>query len=299
MAAHEFGGEWTDQKLRILDDYLTAYCAIFERNERARFFDTIYVDAFAGSGLIEPRGRSGTTENLFAEFAEPDAVRFLQGSAARAIQHRFGRYIFIEKSPARIAELEALKGRSTNAERISIRQGDANARLLKFVEATDWQKTRAVVFLDPYGMQVDWETIRRLGQTKAVDLWLLFPLGQAVMRLLQRAKEPPPEWQTALDRIFGTHDWIERFYVTEPEADFFESDRVSTRRIADSAQVSSYMIERLESAFEAVAQQPGILWNSQNSPLYLFCFAAANKAGAPAALKIATYLLNRLNTENG
>ena len=148
-------------------------------------------------------------------------------------------------------------------------------------------------------MQVDWETIRQLGETKAVDLWLLFPLGQAVMRLLQRTKEPPPEWQTALDRVFGTHLWKERFYITEREADLFDTDRVATRRIADSAQVASFMIERLESAFEAVARKPGILWNSQNSPLYLFCFAAANKAGAPAALNIATYLLNRLNTENG
>ncbi len=57
MAGHEFGGEWTEQKLRILDDYLTAYSAIFERNERARFFERIYVDAFAGTGLIEARVR--------------------------------------------------------------------------------------------------------------------------------------------------------------------------------------------------------------------------------------------------
>ena len=294
MAGHEFGGEWTEQKLRILDDYLAAYSAIFESNERARYFETIYVDAFAGTGLIEPRVRSTATENLFVELTEPETVKFLQGSATRAVQHQFSRYIFIEKSAARIAELEALKARSPNAQRISIRQGDANEQLIKFVADTDWKKTRAVVFLDPYGMQVAWDTIRRLGETKAVDLWLLFPLGQAVMRLLQRTKEPPPEWQRALDRIFGTHDWKERFYITEPEEDLFETDRVATRRIADSSQVASFMIKRLETAFEAVAQKPGILWNSQNSPLYLFCFAAANKVGAPHALKIATYLLNRL-----
>ena len=176
MAAHEFGGEWTEQKLRILDDYLTAYCAIFERNERARFFDTIYVDAFAGSGLIERRGRSATKENLFGEFTEQDAVKFLQGSAARAIQHRFSRYIFIEKSSVRIAELEALKGRSPNATRISIRQGDANDRLLKFVKATDLAERREQSsFSTRTEMQVDWETIRRLGETKAVDLWLAIP----------------------------------------------------------------------------------------------------------------------------
>ncbi len=39
----------------------------------------------------------------------------------------------------------------------------------------------------------------------------------------------------------------------------------------------------------------GILYNSQNVPLYLFCFASANPKGAPTALKIANDLLKRLN----
>jgi three-Cys-motif partner protein len=296
MSPHEFGGDWTEQKLAVLDDYLAAYCSIFSKNERARYFQTTYVDAFAGSGLIRPAGPSSESEGLFAELSERDAVTLLHGSARRAIEHSFNRYLFIEKSATRIADLEALKANSKNKERIIIRQGDANARLLKFVEETDWKKNRAVVFLDPYGMQVEWKTISALGQTKAVDLWLLFPLGQAVMRLLQRTKEPPREWQTALDRIFGTHEWIERFYVTKAEPDFFDADRVTSVRTADWSQVAAFMLERLVSVFEAVSPNPGVLWNSQNSPLYLFCFAAANKAGAPTALKIAGNLLKKINS---
>lgn len=82
-------------------------------------------------------------------------------------------------------------------------------------------------------MQVDWKTIEKLGDTKAVDLWLLFPLGQAVMRLLRKEGEPPAEWQQVLDRIFGTHDWHSRFYVTTRESDFFEPEIISTHRVAD------------------------------------------------------------------
>jgi hypothetical protein len=40
------------------------------------------------------------------------------------------------------------------------------------------------VFLDPFGMQVDWNVIEQLALTKAVDLWLLFPLGTGVMRIM-------------------------------------------------------------------------------------------------------------------
>ncbi len=36
-------------------------------------------------------------------------------------------------------------------------------------------------------MQVDWKTIEAVAATKAIDLWLLFPLGVGVNRLLTRS----------------------------------------------------------------------------------------------------------------
>ncbi len=296
MPTHKFGGGWTEQKLRILDEYLTAYCQIFRVNPKAKYFDTIYVDAFAGTGLIEKQKSPDDAAELFAEFGEPDAIEFLKGSAARALQHVFHRFVFIEKSPARISDLEKMRADSPRKEDILIEKGDANVRLTSFVTSTDWRKCRAVVFLDPYGMQVDWKTIEELGRTKAVDLWLLFPLGQAVMRLLRREGEPPVEWQQALDRIFGTHDWHSRFYVTTREPTLFGEEILSTHRIADSAAVGAFMIERLKTAFHSVAPNPGVLLNSQNVPLYLLCFASANPRGARPAIRIADHLLKRLNS---
>lgn len=296
MPTHKFGGGWTEQKLQILDDYLAAYCQIFRVNPAARYFDTIYVDAFAGTGLIKTQKSVADRAELFAEFAEPEAVEFLKGSALRALEHPFTQYVFIEKSATRITELEKLREESRCKKNISIEKGDANACLAKLVNSTDWKKCRAVVFLDPYGMQVDWRTIKELGETKAVDLWLLFPLGQAVMRLLRKEGEPPAEWQLALDRVFGTHEWHPRFYVTTREADLFGQELLSTHRIADSQTVGAFMIERLKTAFYAVAPNPGVLLNSQNVPLYLFCFASANPKGAPTALRIAGHLLKRLHS---
>ena len=34
----------------------------------------------------------------------------------------------------------------------------------------DWRSRRAVLFLDPYGMQVEWKTIEAIAATKAIDL---------------------------------------------------------------------------------------------------------------------------------
>jgi three-Cys-motif partner protein len=108
MPMHKFGGGWTEQKLRVLDDYLAAYCKIFQTNPRAKHFDTIYIDAFAGTGLIGQRKTPSERIELFAELAEQETAEFLNGSASRALQRPFSRYIFIEKAASRIAELETL-----------------------------------------------------------------------------------------------------------------------------------------------------------------------------------------------
>jgi three-Cys-motif partner protein len=282
MTSQEFGGDWTQQKLQILDEYLAAYCQIFRTNARAKFFKTIYVDAFAGSGVIQHGGdpdEDGSTTKL------------LEGSAARAVRHSFHEYLFIDKSAKRIAELEKLKLNSDARDRISIRHGDANEKLLEFARSTDWKTHRAVVFLDPYGMQVEWETIRMLGGTNAIDLWFLFPLGQAVMRLLIKGSEPPAEWRSRLDKIFGTSSWKKHFYITSVQDDFFEGEISTTQRHADWRAVKNFLVERLKTIFYAVHPKPAVLRNSKNVPIYLFCFAASNPVGAKTALKIANHLL--------
>jgi three-Cys-motif partner protein len=149
VPAHKFGGGWTEQKLQILDDYLAAYCQIFRANPNARYFDTIYVDAFAGTGLIETQKAAADRAEVFAEFAEPEALEFLKGSASRALQHPFTRYVFIEKSAMQVTELEKLRAESPRSSQIFIEKGDANTHLARFVNLTDWKKCRAVVFLDP------------------------------------------------------------------------------------------------------------------------------------------------------
>lgn len=44
------------------------------------------------------------------------------------------------------------------------------------------------MFLDPYGMQVDWATIEAIAKTKAIDLWILFPLGHIFQVLTKRSE---------------------------------------------------------------------------------------------------------------
>jgi three-Cys-motif partner protein len=141
-------------------------------------------------------------------------------------------------------------------------------------------------------MQVDWLLLEEIAKTKAIDLWLLFPLGAAVMRLLQKKQSPPQAWVDRVTAVFGTESWQEEFYKPRTRDTLFGREE-SEEREADYQAVADFFIRRLEGIFAKVAPNPRALRNSRNCPLYLFCFAAANLKAAPTAVKIAQYILGR------
>jgi three-Cys-motif partner protein len=294
MAAHQFGGVWTDDKLGRVAKYLAAYTTIFRGNPRARFFTTIYIDAFAGTGTRAPRSRGGRSAPLFADVeSDPEALQFKAGSAANALQATpgFDRFVFIDSDPRKAADLASLVEQYPDKrDRVTIAKKDGNEALLRLVRQTDWQRHRAVAFLDPYGMAVEWSTIQALADTQAVDLWLLFPLGQAVNRLLLRREIPTGAFAAALTRCFGTDAWREAFYQPSAQGELF-GDAPGVDKIASFDSIAAFFRRRLESVFAAVAPTSLPLVNSKNNPLFLLCFAAANARGAPTAIRIANDIL--------
>jgi three-Cys-motif partner protein len=291
MLEHVFGGGWTEIKLAALRNYLNAYRTVFTGNARAKFLKTWYVDAFAGTGSRstgESRSSLTDVENISLD---PDATAYLDGSAkiALSLGSPFDRYLFIEKSKARSVELRNTIDAEYKllASRCEVKQLDANVALSAWSAERNWKTERAVVFLDPYGMQVDWETVRLLGRTKAVDLWYLFPLG--VVRMLTRDGNIEGSWQKRLDILFGTDEWRDHFYKTESVQNLFGTEDV-LHRDATVKNVQRFIESRLKTEFAAVAPSL-VLKNSKSSPLFALCFAAANERVAPTALKIARSIL--------
>lgn len=290
--APRFGGDWTTTKLDVVAKYLVRYTtALKNKPSEERPFSKGYIDAFAGSGYRVARAdpeHDAQQPLLFPDLAEDEPQALLDGSARRALKTAppFDGYVFIERDAARCAELEKLKAEFPELA-IQIRRGEANAEIRKICRV-NWASRRAVMFLDPFGMQVEWTTIKAIAKTKAIDLWLLFPLGIGVNRLLKRSGEIPASWRKRLDLILGTKDWYEKFYRVEKESSLYgDVDRVVKASI-DS--IGAYFNERLRSVFAAVAQ-PKVLRSKTNCPLYLLCFAVGNRSGAPVALRIANHLL--------
>lgn len=84
MVDHVFGGDWTEQKLSALRQYLKAYRLIFTRNAKAQYFKTIYIDAFAGTGSRKDRC-DGEQMSLLDPADEAAVNRYKAGSAKIAL----------------------------------------------------------------------------------------------------------------------------------------------------------------------------------------------------------------------
>jgi three-Cys-motif partner protein len=291
---HQFGGEWTTVKLKVLAHYLQSYTTALKKTR----FHKLYIDAFAGTGYRDVRrdNEEDSPQNtLFPDLAEPEPQSFLDGSARLALQTEphFDQYIFIERSPDRCAHLESLKSDFPGlANKVDIRQGDANDKIQDLC-AKDWRSNRAVLFLDPYGMQVEWKTIEAIAKTKAIDLWLLFPLGIGVNRLLTKSGDIPKSWRRRLDLLLGTEDWYDEFYRVETTPTLFGEDKERVVK-AKMETIGRYFNNRLKSIFTGVAKEPGVLRNSANNPLYLLCFAVGNERAKDIALRIAQHLLKEV-----
>jgi three-Cys-motif partner protein len=188
---------------------------------------------------------------------------------------------------------------------VDVRCGDAN-RHLASIDGGRWDGWRAVAFLDPYGMQVNWSTLESIAGTRAVDLWLLVPLSIGPARMLQqRASDLDRHagWRRRLDAFFGTSDWESEFYRpgtglrgSAPQPSLFgdvqsEQERYRIDSVID--RLESYYVQRLKGTFPFVSERPRILRNSRGQPLYMLCFAVANPSprAATVALRIANHLL--------
>jgi three-Cys-motif partner protein len=274
---------WTQKKLRLLEKYLGVYMTIMDAQRRkGRFRRVVYIDAFAGPGRYDDE--SG------------DQQKYLEGSPFRALKipKPFDEYWFIEKDAARAQRLrENLEADPETtgllAEgKIRIFCKDANEVLRGDACAGIRYKdyARALVFLDPYGLEVAFATVEALAEARAFELFINFSV-MGVNRLLKRQGGPEDWAKDQLDRVFGDRSW-EDFY-THGRTLF--GDPSDYRGEVPAQRVAELYRKRLSSRFEFVSE-PKIMRNSTDAPLYALMLASHS----PVAKKLMDYLVRLSST---
>ena len=150
------------------------------------------------------------------------------------------------------------------------------------------RKLKALVLLDPFGMQVDWESIERLKGT-GTDLWILIPTGVIVNRLLdRRCKLTHIEKLTS---FFGKDEEYLRnyFYNTRQESTLFGDVEVVEKVKEPISNIAELYIQQMKSIFKYATEKPLVLYNTRRMPIFHFACASNNET----AVKIAHEIINK------
>jgi three-Cys-motif partner protein len=256
-------GHWSEIKLEIVEKYGTAYTSAF-RN--ARNLKKYYIDAFSGAGVhVSKRTKEA-----------------IEGSPARAlkVQPPFDGFYFIDMDADKTAYLKKLCG---SREDVHIHTGDSNSYLTKQLLPTiKYEKfNRALCLLDPYGLHLDWDVMLQAGQSKAIDMFLNFP----VMDMNRNAfwKTPgavPKEGLERMTRFWGDDSWKQVAYAESTQQNLFSSPDLIKQ---DNETIVRAFRERLQHvAGFTFVPEPLAMKNSTNAIVYYLIFASQK----PVAKKI-------------
>ena len=275
VVPQEFGSGHTEAKLATVEKYLKAFTTAL-----AGKFRLVYVDAFAGSGASTPK-----TDKQQIRLIETDDI--IDGSTRRALRiaPSFDRFIFIEKLGKNLKSLQGLKDEFPGQrDKIEILPGDANEELRKFAMKLDKRNARAVVFIDPFGLSLDWETIAALGRTERVDLWYLVPAGGMSRQVKLDGTEL--EGAQLLDKVLGAADWRGRIIANTVTTDLFGEPVSSTTKIGGAMELTGFVQERLRTVFKGGVSDKALPLGRGGRLEFSLIFACANPSPKASGLAL-------------
>jgi three-Cys-motif partner protein len=256
-------GRWSELKLEIVEKYGAAYTTAFA-GPKGRYLRKFYIDAFSGAGV----------------HLSKETGRYIEGSPARALNVRppFDHFYFLDTNPEKTAYLKARCG---DRKDIDIITDDATFYLTqKLLPTIQYERfNRALCLLDPYGLHLDWEVMRQAGQTRAVDMFLNFPVMDMNRNAIWRNPERAP--QGGIDRMnqfWGDETWRQAAYADSPQYDFFSTpDRVKQ----DNDAIVAAFRERLKrvAGFNYIPE-PLPMKNRNNAVVYYLFLASPKRVSA-------------------
>lgn len=300
-AKSSWGGYWTEQKLNAFIKYVNAYLTIMNEQRGKYRWQILYFDGFAGSGSNNyPNQKKNEDENPLLDQLDPIDKDFIyqfqpyKSAAERVLsikQNGFDAYYFIDNDRNACDALQERLSKFTNNKNMHFICADANTTLKRFAGYLhkNIKNTKALVFLDPFGMQIQWESIKAF-QGTGCDLWILVPTGVIVNRLLNKDGELPH--LKKLETFFGIDEKeIRKLFYEEKEQRtlFGESIQLIEKVNKPIEKIACLYLERLKTIFQYTVRKPLTLKNIRNVPIYHFVFASNNQT----AVKIANDIIGK------
>ena len=233
-------GDWSRDKHYYLERYIDGFTTAMKKK---RWRGLHYVDLFAGSGMERLEG-SGQLE---------------WGSPLIAAQAP-NPFDGIHVCELKTKPFSALKVRLTRLRPdANVHHGDANLLVDSIVREIP-DKTLSLAFLDPYGLHLNFNTLRTLS-SKRTDLLIFFPDHLDALRNCHYVYQDDPD--SNLDKVLGPGaDWRLIFEST-PRDKWAEELRKTYVRQIRTLGYRHFLYERIM---------------ARGQPLYLLIFCSKDKA---------------------
>jgi three-Cys-motif partner protein len=299
MADNPFGGAWTEWKLDAVVSYIREYLRITGGGDgvNTKGLERWYVDIFAGCGS---RTDPVKKDEVFAAntlWEDMRQTKVYEGSAHRALDFGFERFLLAEKDPSKAADLRSLAEQHGKGDCTTVVTDDGREVLRRWCSnIISCPRARAVVFLDPFDMAVEWDLMHALADTKIADVWILFPVKAILQNLPINKIAISPAHAATLTRYFGDDGWMNTFYRQQAEQQTLFGVDPGVVREAKTADIVKYYQVRLRTIFQGGVDE-NVRWlvNRQGAPLFALLFAMANpdpRAHKPG-LRVARHILRK------
>jgi three-Cys-motif partner protein len=170
------------------------------------------------------------------------------------------------------ARTDALRQMSAGRPDVIVHHGDCNEILIRdvFPNVRFDQFQRALCILDPYGLNLDWQVIKAAADSRAIEIFLNFPVMDMNRNVFwHNYEQVAPASQDRMTRFWGDESWKNSAYQTV-QGLFHEMEmRNSINTVVDAFR------ERLKkvAGFKYVPQ-PMPMRNSVGATVYYLFFAA-------------------------
>jgi len=219
-----------------------------------------------------------------------DREEIINGAAVQILRiekpKAFDLYYFVELNRQRYEQLSQLT-KDIRPNKVTIVRGDCNQELCKIA---DFLKNRpgwrSVIFIDPFGMQLKYETIQHLKGVNT-DFVILVPTGGA-NRLLRTDGNIDDSWFAKLEVFLGMkkEDIVQHFYTSKPS--LFEDMPIVEKDVKAINLLGELYRSRLKEIFSQVTS-PYIIRNSNNAIMFHFFFASNH----PIARNIGEHIVKK------
>lgn len=189
-------GRWSKRKYHFLDRYLR----MFSSGMKNKWPERHYIDLFAGAGLVRLR----------------DGGEIVQGSPliAASVPDHFTRLHLCESDQSRMAALRARLDTVPQPLAPVTVTGDANEKIDAVLRDIPRRRALCVTFADPYGLHLEFETVRKVAELQS-DLIILLADNMDALRNWAKYYFDNPN--STLDRFMGEPGWRERLLAANSD----------------------------------------------------------------------------------